>query len=199
MNLVRAPKTPKGNRTRERILAEARHVIVEQGFDALAMRDLAKRCDVQLGNLQYYFATRDSVAMAVIAAEAEADISEVRVAMETHDDPDAQLAAVVRSFFVRWRGESGLIFATLIYLCMHKPEFLELKKRIYRAFYESLESLIRSLDTEVTPVELRQRVALITAIMDGSVAQSTGGSRTFVDAVVATVTGVAHGRSGPGL
>ena len=108
------------------------------------MRDLAKRCDVQLGNLQYYF-------------------------------------------------------ATLIYLCMHKPEFLELKKRIYRAFYESLESLIRSLDTEVTPVELRQRVALITAMMDGSVVQSTGGSRTFVDAVVTTVTGVAHGRSGSGL
>ncbi len=194
MNLVRAPKTTKGNRTRERVFDEARRIIVEQGFDALAMRDLAQRCDMQLGNLQYYFATRDSVAMAVIAAEAERDISAVNDVMQSHDDPQLALTLIVHSLFARWRGESGLIFATLTYLCLHKPEFVDLKRQIYATFYKSLESVIRSLDTKAAPAEVRLRVALITAVIDGSVHQITGGSKTFVNGVAATVVEIACGR-----
>lgn len=41
MNLIRTPHTTKGNQTRGRIFATARQIIVEQGFDALALRDLA--------------------------------------------------------------------------------------------------------------------------------------------------------------
>lgn len=149
---------------------------------------------MQLGNLQYYFATRDAVAMAVISAEAEGDILAVKSAMEAHDDPKATLASIVQILFTRWRGESGLIFAILTYLCLHKPEFAVLKKQIYATFYQSLESVIRSIDATAAPVDVRQRIALITAIMDGSVQQVTSGSRTFVDAVTTSVIEIASGR-----
>ena len=193
MNPVRGPKTTKGNRTFERIFAEARRIIIDQGFDALAMRDLAKRCDIQLGNLQYYFPTRDSIAMAVITAEAERDIDAVNAAIDGNTDPKVALAAIVHALFARWRGESGLVYAALTYLTLQKPEFRELKKAIYGRFYESLAVVTRSIDPTVTPAKMAQRVALMTAVMDGSVLQETGGSRGFVEAVSSTVLAIALG------
>lgn len=193
MSLVHAPKTTKGSRTREKVFTEARRIIIEQGFDALAMRDLAKRCEIRLGNLQYYFATRDAVAIAVVTAEAEGDIEAVNAAIEEHEDPKAALAAIVRTLFTRWRGESGLVYAALTYLTLQKPEFKALKTQIYARFYESLSAVTRLLDPTVTPAQMRQRVALITAVMDGSVLQETGGARAFVDAVTATVLAIALG------
>jgi AcrR family transcriptional regulator len=162
------------------------------------MRELAKRCDMQLGNLQYYVATRDAVAMAVISAEAEGDVSAVRAAIAKYGDPAAALAAIVRTLFTRWRGESGLIFATLVYLCQQKPEFVDLKERIYAAFYQALDTVTRSLDKKATPKEVKLRVRLITAIMDGSVLQVADSSRIFVEAVASTVLGIARGDIGFG-
>ncbi len=160
------------------------------------MRDLANRCDMRVGNLQYYFPTRDSVVMAVIAAEAEEDIRIMKTVMERQADAESQLSALVRTLFSRWRGESGLIFAALIYLCLHKPPFVELKLEIYATFYQLLGSLVQSLSTNASPAEIRQRVSLITAIIDGSVLQATGGPSSFVDAMIGTVIDTARGTIG---
>lgn len=193
MNLGRAPKTTKGQKTRERVLAEARLIIVGQGFDTLAMRDLAKRCEIQLGNLQYYFATREAVAVAVITAEAEGDIGAVYAAVEEHEDPKEALAAIARTLVTRWRGDSGLIYATLIYLSLHSPEFSALKKQIYATFYQSLEAVTRALDGKATPAEVKQRVRLITALIDGSVLQMVERPKTLIEAVTSAVIDIAGG------
>jgi hypothetical protein len=89
-----------------------------------------------------------------------------------------------------------LIFATLIYLCLHKPPFVELKLEIYATFYQLLGSLVQSLSTNASSAEIRQRVSLITAIIDGSVLQATGGPSSFVDAMIGTVIDTARGTIG---
>lgn len=195
MNL--APRTRKGTRSRDRILETARRIIVDEGFDALAMRDLAKRCDMQLGNLQYYFATRDALAAAVISAEAAADIAAVEAAAAAHEDPASALDAIVRSLLRRWRGEAGLIFATLGFLCLHKQVFVALRQEIYAAFYDALAAAIREVDPAATAAMVKLRVRLITAVLDGAAQQVTGGSGAFVDAISATVFTIARGINHP--
>ncbi|MBM4205729.1 MAG: TetR/AcrR family transcriptional regulator [Gammaproteobacteria bacterium] len=179
-------RTPKGSNTRERILHIARQIIVEEGFDSLALRDLAKRCDIQLGNLQYYFATRDDLAMQVIEAEALDDLGAITDARERHTDPEAAFAEMIRALNARWHGESAMVFAALNYLCLHKPVFMALRERIYANFYQALESLISALAPELPRTVLRKRATLVTALIDGAALQSKSGSRELVETVIQT-------------
>ena len=45
----------RGEASRLRILDMARDVLATEGLDRFALRDIAKRAGMRLGNLQYYF------------------------------------------------------------------------------------------------------------------------------------------------
>jgi hypothetical protein len=75
------------------------------------------------------------------------------------------------------------------------PEFLALKKQVYPTFYKSLLTAAQALDAYATPAEVKQHIALITAVIDGSVLQGTGSSKTFVRAVTSTVITKASGHT----
>ncbi len=51
---------------RERLLEAARSLIHEQGFKPTTLADIARKSDVPLGNVYYYFKTKDDIAAAVI-------------------------------------------------------------------------------------------------------------------------------------
>ena len=52
----------------EQILRAALNILVEQGYRAVTMRAIAKACDMKLGNITYYFPTRDELVRALFDA-----------------------------------------------------------------------------------------------------------------------------------
>ncbi len=53
--------TEKGNSTVVRILEEAKNIIVEDGFVGLSFRAIAKRTGTTVGNIGYYYGTKDDL------------------------------------------------------------------------------------------------------------------------------------------
>ena len=68
----------KGELRRAEILAAARQLLVDDGYDRFVLREIANRVGVMLGNLQYYYPTRDDLLEAVVRAEFEQNQREVR-------------------------------------------------------------------------------------------------------------------------
>jgi AcrR family transcriptional regulator len=58
-------KTPKGERTRERILEAALTLFAEKGYAAATMRDIAKAADCSLGLAYRYFARKEDMVLAL--------------------------------------------------------------------------------------------------------------------------------------
>ena len=58
----------RGEASRARILEKARSLLVEKGYDALVLRQLATSLEMRLGNLQYYFPNRQALMAALIEA-----------------------------------------------------------------------------------------------------------------------------------
>ena len=56
---------------RERLVEAARSLIHEQGFKPTTLADIARKSDVPLGNVYYYFKTKDDIAAAVITQRKE--------------------------------------------------------------------------------------------------------------------------------
>lgn len=51
----------KGQEMRDHILRAALEILVDEGYRAMTMRRVATRCDMKLGNLTYYYPTREDL------------------------------------------------------------------------------------------------------------------------------------------
>jgi TetR/AcrR family transcriptional repressor of nem operon len=82
---------------RERLVEGAREVLHEQGVQASTLADIAEAADVPVGNVYYYFKTKDELIEAVIDAHA-AHIQTVLAEFERHRTPRARLKAMAMSW-----------------------------------------------------------------------------------------------------
>jgi AcrR family transcriptional regulator len=80
---------------RERLIASAVTLIHRQGVQDTSLADIAKDADVPIGNVYYYFKTKDELVEAVIASHAQ-DVRAGLAALENHRTPKARLKALLR-------------------------------------------------------------------------------------------------------
>jgi AcrR family transcriptional regulator len=80
---------------RERLVAGAREVIHQQGVEKTTIADIAQAAEVPVGNVYYYFKTKDEL----VGAAIESYTREVRTLLESlerHRSPHGRLKALVR-------------------------------------------------------------------------------------------------------
>jgi AcrR family transcriptional regulator len=181
----------KGEVRRAEILAVARRVLVEDGYDRFVLREIAKRSGVLLGNLQYYYATRDELFEAVVRAEFARNQAEVAAIVARRATAEARLAAVTRHLIDVWAHAGGRVYAVMSVLALHHARFRRLHREIYLAFYESLLPLLRQLRPRARRAELLAVARLVTTLIDGALVQVPG--RGFVADAVTAVVRLARG------
>jgi AcrR family transcriptional regulator len=86
---------PSAGGKRERLIDGARQALYVQGVESTTLADIANAADVPLGNVYYYFKTKDDLVEAVIAAHVD-EINARLTALEHHRTPKARLKAFVR-------------------------------------------------------------------------------------------------------
>jgi TetR/AcrR family transcriptional regulator, transcriptional repressor for nem operon len=106
---------------RERLVDGARRVLHEQGVQASTLADIAEAAEVPVGNVYYYFKTKDDLIEAVIDAHAD-HIQTVLAELERHRTPRARLKALAMS----WPEMAGQVAR---YGCPHGTICQELAKR----------------------------------------------------------------------
>jgi AcrR family transcriptional regulator len=157
----------------------ARDLLVEGGLDAFAMRAVAARADMKLGNLQYYFASRDELLEAVIRHEFAQDLAVFQDESASVAGP-ASLKQLARQLVANWSSSNGVAFVTLSTLAYHNDRFRSLNREIYASFYAELQSMIGRLDEAAPGPEIALRARLISSVLDGVALQihaGAGGSK----------------------
>jgi TetR/AcrR family transcriptional repressor of nem operon len=82
---------------RERLVDSARTLIHEQGVHRTTLAEVAERAAVPLGNVYYYFKSKDDLVRAVLEGyQEQADV--LIEAFERHRSPQARLKALVRNW-----------------------------------------------------------------------------------------------------
>jgi AcrR family transcriptional regulator len=185
----------RGQARRDVVLAIAREVLVEEGFDQFVLRRVAAKAEMKLGNLQYYFATRDDLLEAVIRAEFDRDLEALRqaTAVESADGLRAAARALVRN----WTTGAGNVFTTMSLLAYHHGRFRALNSEIYATFNRELGVLVRQVSPDVRDAEVLARARLITSVLDGVALQihaGGAGRRDLTNRAAELVVAVASGR-----
>lgn len=87
------PSKPAGKR--ERLIAAACDLFYRQGIAATTLAHIAEAAGVPLGNMYYYFKTKDNIVAAVVEARTEEIRSATALLQRRHGSPKARLKALL--------------------------------------------------------------------------------------------------------
>jgi AcrR family transcriptional regulator len=88
-----ATRKPAGKR--ERLIGAACDLFYRQGIAATTLADIAEAAEVPLGNMYYYFKTKDDIVAAVVDARTEEIRSATAALQRRHGSPKTRLKALV--------------------------------------------------------------------------------------------------------
>ena len=86
---------PRTSNKREKLLAAARELIHQQGYRHTTLSEIAERSEVPLGNVYYYFKTKDDLAAAVIKEHLESFMAQFKRWEVDIPTPRARLNALL--------------------------------------------------------------------------------------------------------
>ena len=81
---------------RDRLVAGARETIYRQGVEATTIADIAEASDVPVGNVYYYFKSKDELVAAAIDSYAQESRERLSWLEQQHRTPRARLKTLVR-------------------------------------------------------------------------------------------------------
>ena len=161
----------KGQKQRSAIIDISKHVIYNEGVDSLVMRQIAAKAEMELGNLQYYFPTRDDLLEAIVRDVFEKDTSTI-----SNSEIDHDIEKTIGELLDSWTGH-GLVYGLIFAATYRSPRFTQLKALVYETFYNHMSTLIEEKNPGLSDSERLRRAKLITALLDGTSAQYHAGSK----------------------
>src|ERR1700740_1783058 len=87
--------SPKPPGKRERLIAAACDLFYRQGIAGTTLAHIAESAEVPLGNMYYYFKTKDDIVAAVVEARTEEIRSATAALQRRYGSPKARLKALV--------------------------------------------------------------------------------------------------------
>lgn len=165
-------KISRGETTRARIVAIARDVLTNEGLEAFALRDIAKRAGIQLGNLQYYFATREDLVAELIEGELASNLDAMHALEKDAGDLGDYMKRLAELMIQEYTGTGGKLWPVLRLLRTHSPRFRELSRHVYQLHFDAVVTAMRRFGVDGRKRDLLQKAQLITALIDGAALQA---------------------------
>jgi AcrR family transcriptional regulator len=169
------PAMKRGEASRTRILETAREILAIEGFERFVLREIAKRADMRLGNLQYYFPTRDDLLETVIRTEFEHNLATIRSLDETAGSLEEYMERLSQLLIQEYTGMGGNIWPVLSLLHLHNRRFRRLSEDIYQQHFGTIVGAMRRFGVAGSTKILLEKARLITAVIDGATLQAHAG------------------------
>jgi len=83
---------------RQRLIAAATQLLHRHGVEKTTLADIAQAADVPVGNVYYYFKTKDDIVAAVIEAHVQQSRAALAAISSSHRSPKSRLKALVSEF-----------------------------------------------------------------------------------------------------
>lgn len=155
---------------RDLILDVTETLLVEIGNGELTMRKIAVAADISLGNLQYHFATREALLLALLARFLEP--YEARIQNTPRDLPEDMLGALTKLFeealCLPNLDRCATIYKEIWAASSHSPEMQDALKTYYGRlleFYRTVLTQVAPPDT--MPAKINRAAAALLPLLEG--------------------------------
>lgn len=158
----------KGRSTRERIIAVARAILVDEGYDKFVVRQISARVGIKPGNLQYYFANKKELLQAVLEPELSRYHQTFAAVTRDKSGKTEVILAVVDFLLEEISLKSTCnIWYTVWALAPQDPDIAALMDDWYQKYLHELRGVVRSANSKISEARAGHIACVLTAIMDG--------------------------------
>lgn len=151
------------------ILDAARAVFMEAGYAGLTMRKVALRAGISIGNLSYYYRTKDDLLRDLIDHVVGSYLDTFdRLRDAAGQSPAKQIESVL-DYWIEDLGtpDTTVFFPELWALANHDAQVAALVDRLYARVREPLHELIPRINPACSPDDARQLALFMCAAMEG--------------------------------
>lgn len=162
---------PKGKARRAAILAEARRALLDVGYSRVSLRRVAQALGISLGNLQYYFPTKDSLIAAVIVQETERAAAFLREIAWDPKAPERCIREAVEALLRYYAGPAGRFYAIAEFLALDDPRYARLKAEGYGDLRSYTGELVAVMAPHLDEARCAALARVLIALIDGAALQ----------------------------
>ncbi len=161
--------TDKGSGRAQDILDSAKDVLVESGFSGLSYRAIAKRAGITIGNISYYYGSKDDLLVAL--AEYLFDRWELRFQRKV--EASAMNPAGVLRYAVRYmieenkREKSCSLLMDMWAMANHNPGVAAMTNAFYQRMQDHIGRMLLEVNPSLSEQQWRLRAGLITTQIEG--------------------------------
>ena len=202
------PRAERSTDRRARIVAAARRLLAEEGYDRVTMKQVAREAGVAQGLIHYYFSGKDELLLAVLSETLEGYVREQRAMMgdllESPAEGYAEGGGLVEAALAATKGlvsrtpEWYKLRYELFAMGLRDPQFLpgvaSFLESGRRGIEESLEKIAGAAGAETSESEKNALSAVILSCFDGLALQKLADPEGFdLDAAYRVLAKMAEG------
>jgi AcrR family transcriptional regulator len=161
--------TEKGTERIRLILEEAKNTLVDEGFSGLSFRTVAKRAGITVGNVTYYFPTKDDllVELAGYIFDRWEDRFRRNLPSNITDKMDIFLYSVRYMIEENKRVKSNRLLLEMWAMANHSTAVMRMLDTFYGKMRAWLEGMLADIAPGHSVQKRRLRAALITSQIEG--------------------------------
>ena len=160
----------KGNKRVDQIIRAARDILIRAGYQGFTMRAVAAECQISVGNLNYYYASKaDLLAdlLEIVIQGYLADFDDIVLESDPRT-PEQALESVIR-FIIADLGtkETTIFFPELWALANHDAKASRRMHELYAKARRVFDELIPQINSALSQAEARQVSLYLSASLEG--------------------------------
>ena len=161
-------KSSKGEERREAIEAAARRMLLDEGYAGVSLRRIATKLGISVGNLQYYFPTKDDLIESVIIGETQKPIDLLGDVAWSPDDASQGIRKAAGLLIQYYASEAGRFYAIMESLALHDTRYAKLKADGYAHVLGHIEQLIGLVVPDLPADRAAGLARVLVALIDGA-------------------------------
>lgn len=160
----------KGSERIDQIICAARDTLIRAGYQGFTMRAVAAECEISVGNLNYYYATKANLLADLLEIVIEGYLSDFDDILSSSDPqaPEQALEGVIR-FIIADLGtqETTMFFPELWALANHDADVSKRMHELYSKARLVFDELIPRINPALSSKETRQVSLFLSASLEG--------------------------------
>lgn len=167
---ARPGKYARGQESIEQILLATQKILIDEGYKAISLRKIAAACDMKVGNVTYYFPTKDQLIQETLDATMVAySAAFAEIYDNTTMSPEEKLTELITFVLedIQTRKTTRL-FPELWALANNDPFVADLVEHVYEIERSSIRGVVEQLNPALDPEEVQTVAIFISASMEGT-------------------------------
>lgn len=162
----------KGAERRQMIIDAARSMLIHSGLSGLVTRDLAESLGITHGNVQYYFATKDDLLVAIFEQEVQRYTDSMHNAIVHASSRSAKISTIIDSALEEIKSESTVLWLMLHSLAKQNEVLKSILRDTNRKYDDALAEHLLLIEPNFSYERRRHVAQLIRMLLDGFSVQS---------------------------